>query len=126
MLRVALSQSFVALLDTAGSSIALPMGLDWRVLAFTMGLCLITCVLFGLTPEENELVETRLALVSLLRRLRAEQNLTQKAAAERVRSDQANISKAERGDPTISLDWLIRTAYLLGASRQEVGRALCG
>ena len=54
------------------------------------------------------------------------QNLTQKAAAERVRSDQANISKAERGDPTISLDWLIRTAYLLGASRQEVGRALCG
>jgi DNA-binding XRE family transcriptional regulator len=82
--------------------------------------------LLGLTPEEHELVETRLALSRLLRRLRAEQRLTQKGAAERARSDQANVSKAEKGDPSISLDWLIRTAYSLGASRQEVGRALCG
>jgi hypothetical protein len=80
--------------------------------------------LLGLTPEEVELVETRLALSRLVKRLRAEKRLTQRAAAAMVRSDQSNLSKAEANDPEVSVDWLIRVAIALGASRQEIGRAL--
>jgi DNA-binding XRE family transcriptional regulator len=80
--------------------------------------------LFGLTPEENELVETRLVLSQLVRRLRLEQRLTQQALAERLDSDQANVSKAERGDPSISVEWMLRAAFSMGADRRQVGQAL--
>jgi hypothetical protein len=80
----------------------------------------------GLTPEENELVETRLALSRLLKELRQAHDLTQQMAADKIGSDQANVSKAESSDEAISLDWLIKAAYALGADRKQVGRALCG
>jgi predicted XRE-type DNA-binding protein len=69
--------------------------------------------LFGLTPEKNKLVETRLALTRLIQQLRQEQHLTQKAVAERLGSDQANVSKAEGNDAGISIDWMLRTAFVL-------------
>ncbi len=82
--------------------------------------------LFGLTDEENELVETRLALASLIRDLRRERHLTQQRAAELVGSDQANMSKAEKNGGSVSLDWMIKAAFALGASRTQVGRAISG
>lgn len=81
--------------------------------------------LFELSSEDVELIETRLALSRLVRRLREEKRLTQRSAAERIGSDQANVSKAEANDPNVSVDWLIRAAIALGASRQEIGQALC-
>ena len=81
--------------------------------------------LLGLTPEENELVETRLALARLIRELRQEHHLTQKALAERLGSDQGNVSKAEKNDAAISIEWMLRAAYALGADRKQVGQALC-
>lgn len=80
--------------------------------------------LFGLTPEENELVETRLALSRLVRRLREEHHLTQQALAELLGSDQANVSKAERGDPNISVEWMLKAAFAMGANHRQVGQAL--
>ena len=81
--------------------------------------------LFGLTPVENELIETRLALSRVIKQLRREQHLTQKALAERLSSDQGNVSKAETSDPTISIEWMLNAAFALGASRKQVGQALC-
>jgi hypothetical protein len=82
--------------------------------------------LLGLTAEEKELVETRLALSRLIRQLRHERGLTQKAVAARLGSNQANISRAEGNDPDISLEWLFRAAFALGASREQIGRAIGG
>jgi DNA-binding transcriptional regulator YiaG len=80
--------------------------------------------LFALTSEENELVETRLALARLIQQLRQEQHLTQKALADRLGSDQGNVSKAEGNDASISIDWMLRAAFMLGATRQQIGRTL--
>jgi putative ABC transport system permease protein len=63
LLAHTLSESFVALLDQSNAS-ALPLGLDWRVLGFTAGLSLMTCVLFGLVPAVNV---TRVSASSVLR-----------------------------------------------------------
>ena len=45
-----LSRLLVSLLNTQGNPIFLDLNTDWRVLAFTSGLAVLTCVLFGLAP----------------------------------------------------------------------------
>jgi predicted permease len=45
-----LSRSLVSLLGTDNSSLFFDLRMDWKMLGFTAGLALITCVLFGLMP----------------------------------------------------------------------------
>ncbi|HKO62989.1 MAG TPA: ABC transporter permease [Pyrinomonadaceae bacterium] len=49
-LAQALSRLLVAFLSTSNNPIFLDLGLDWRVLGFTAGLAVLTCLLFGLAP----------------------------------------------------------------------------
>lgn len=78
----------------------------------------------GLTPEEAALVEMRLALSQELRARREDAGLTQASLARRVGSSQSRVAKMESGDPSVSLDLLIRALLAVGASRRDVGRAL--
>ncbi len=50
LLAGALSQLLLALLGTQGNPLFLDLEPDRRVLAFSMGLATVTCLLFGLTP----------------------------------------------------------------------------
>jgi len=75
-----------------------------------------------LTPEESEFVEIKLALSRRLRRLREEHNWTQAEFARRVGSSQSRVAKMEAGDPTVSIDLLVRSLLAAGANRREVGR----
>jgi putative ABC transport system permease protein len=45
-----LSRFLVDFLSTEGSRLFVDLSLDWRVLAFTTALAMLTCLLFGLTP----------------------------------------------------------------------------
>lgn len=78
----------------------------------------------GLSPEEAEFVEIKLVLSRRLRRLREERNLTQAEFARRVGSSQSRVAKMEAGDPTVSIDLLVRSLLAAGASRRELGRIL--
>ena len=77
-----------------------------------------------LAPEEAALVEMRLALSHALRARREDAGLTQAALARRLGSSQSRVAKMEAGDPSVSLDLLIRALLSVGASRRDVGRAL--
>jgi hypothetical protein len=46
--------------------------------------------------------------------------LTQVDAAKIVRSSQARIAKMESGDPSVSLDLLVRTLLALGSSNRQI------
>jgi putative ABC transport system permease protein len=59
-----LSRFLIAFLSTEGSPLFMDLRPDWRVLGFTAGLAVLTCVLFGLTPA---LRSTRVAPVSVLK-----------------------------------------------------------
>ena len=78
----------------------------------------------GLSAAETELVEMRVALAAGLKQRRQRSKLTQTALAKRLKSSQSRIAKMEAGDPTVSLDLLIRAHLTLGAKRAEIGRAL--
>ena len=78
----------------------------------------------GLSSEEAAYVELKLALSKNLQEARKEKNLTQEELARLLKSSQSRIAKMEAGDPTVSLDLLVRSLLALGASRKALSRIL--
>lgn len=79
-----------------------------------------------LSPEEAEYVDLRIRLGDAVRQLRKEKKLTQVDLAARMGSSQSRVAKAEAADTSISLDLLIRSFLGLGATRQDLARAIAG
>jgi DNA-binding XRE family transcriptional regulator len=75
-----------------------------------------------LTPEESAYIELKLMLSQSLRERRRELKLSQEALAERLASSQSRVSKMEQGDPTVSIDLLIRSLLSLGTTPEEIGQ----
>jgi DNA-binding XRE family transcriptional regulator len=78
----------------------------------------------GLSSEEAAYVELKLALSKNLQATRKGKNLTQEELARLLKSSQSRIAKMEAGDPTVSLDLLVRSLLALGASRKTLSRIL--
>lgn len=74
-----------------------------------------------LTPEEAAYIELKVLLSRSLRERREKMNLSQKVLAERLDSSQSRVSKMETGDPTVSLDLLVRSLLSLGITSSELG-----
>ena len=77
-----------------------------------------------LTPEEVAYIEVKLRLSENLRMRRTRQKLSQTAVAKRINSSQSRVAKMEAGDPSVSIDLLIRTLFALGASDKDVALAM--
>ena len=80
--------------------------------------------LLGLTPEDEAIVNIRLALHRKLKEARARSGLSQAALAQRIGSSQSRIAKAEAGSREISLDLILRAAIASGATSREIGEAI--
>lgn len=78
----------------------------------------------GLTPEESAYIDLKLSLGENLRKLRKEQHITQTQLARLVHSSQSRVAKMEVGDPTVSLDLIIRSLLALGASNKQLASAI--
>ncbi len=78
----------------------------------------------GLSPEEAAYLDLKLRLGQTLLRHRKKDRLTQVERARRINSSQSRVTKMEGGDPSVSLDLLIRSLLALGASPQDLARAI--
>jgi len=74
----------------------------------------------GLTPEEAAYVDLKLTLANSLRARRQAQHLTQVELAQRLQSSQSRVAKMEAGDPSVSLDLLIRSLFALGTTQEDL------
>jgi len=77
-----------------------------------------------LTTEEAAFVELKLALAAYLRQVREQRGLTQIEVARHLGSSQSRVAKMEAGDPSVSMDLLVRALLALGASRKDLVRAI--
>jgi DNA-binding XRE family transcriptional regulator len=78
----------------------------------------------GLTDEEAAMIELKLQLARALRARRVRQNLTQQQLSRKLGSSQSRVAKMEAGDPSVSLDLLMRSLLRLGATRRDLARHL--
>ncbi|MBY0488789.1 MAG: helix-turn-helix domain-containing protein [Gemmatimonadaceae bacterium] len=79
-----------------------------------------------LSEEESALIEMRLSMARACKERRLEAGFTQAALAKRLGSSQSRIAKMEAGDPSVSLDLLIRAMLAMSATREQIAHAMAG
>ena len=78
----------------------------------------------GLSREQVQLMEMKLALGEFLRRHRRTRRLTQEALAERLGSSQSRVAKLEAGVRGVTLDLLFRALFATGVKTDEIARVI--
>jgi len=79
-----------------------------------------------LTSDEEAYIELRLKLAEGLKARRQKRGLTQIALAESLKSSQSRVAKMEAGDPTVSLDLLVKSLLALGVSNRDLASIIAG
>lgn len=77
----------------------------------------------NLTPEEEALIDIKLALSRSLKR-RREPSMTLADLAEKVQSSEPKLAKAEGGDASTPMELLVKAILATGGTPQEIGRAI--
>lgn len=77
-----------------------------------------------LSSEESAYIEMKLALSEKLKERRVRRKLTQVQLAKAIESSQSRVAKMEAGDPTVSIDLLMKSLLALGVSKKELGRTI--
>ncbi|MCY7368281.1 MAG: helix-turn-helix domain-containing protein [Chamaesiphon sp.] len=79
-----------------------------------------------LTPEEEAIIEIRVALSKSLKKMRQQEQLSQQKLAEKTNSSQSRVAKMEAADRSVSIDLLIKSLLSLGATREDIATAIAG
>jgi ribosome-binding protein aMBF1 (putative translation factor) len=77
-----------------------------------------------LSNEESAYIELKIRLAEGLRERRHRNRLSQADLAKLLKSSQSRIAKMEAGDPSVSLDLLVRSLIALGTSNRELSRII--
>src|SRR5688572_9605678 len=77
-----------------------------------------------LTQEESAYIEMKLALSNSLKKQRLKKKMSQVELAKAVKSSQSRIAKMEAGDPSVSIDLLMKSLLALGASRKQLAKTI--
>ncbi len=78
----------------------------------------------GLSKEEAEYIELKISLSQALAKQRKQKKLTQIQLAKILNSSQSRVAKMEKGDPTVSLDLLIKSLLAAGATKKNIAEAI--
>ena len=63
----------------------------------------------GLSAEESAYIDLKLTLGQRLKAEREKKGVTQAALAKLARSSQSRVAKMEAGDPSVSMDLIVKT-----------------
>jgi ribosome-binding protein aMBF1 (putative translation factor) len=80
----------------------------------------------GLSKEEEAYIELRLKLADGLKSKRQSKGVTQIELAQSLKSSQSRVAKMEAGDPTVSIDLLVKSLLALGTSRKQLASIIAG
>jgi hypothetical protein len=80
--------------------------------------------LLGLSRAEEALVELKLILSRGLRERRARHKITQAQLARLLKSSQSRVAKMEAGDPSVSIDLLVRSLLAMGTTQRELAQVI--
>ena len=78
----------------------------------------------GLSAEESAYIDMKMALSQALVQRRKRRRLTQIELARKLNSSQSRVAKMEKGDPTVSVDLLVKALLAMGATRQSIAKAI--
>jgi DNA-binding XRE family transcriptional regulator len=74
----------------------------------------------GLTEEENQIIELKVAIAGRIRELRKKNKITQYQLASKLKSSQSRVAKIESADPGVSLDLMVRAFFVLGGKPTDM------
>jgi len=77
-----------------------------------------------LTNEESSYIDLKLSLSRALKKQRLKRKLSQVQLAKAMNSSQSRVAKMEAGDPSVSLDLLVKSLLALGTSRKELAKTI--
>jgi predicted XRE-type DNA-binding protein len=78
----------------------------------------------GLSTDESEYIELKLALSQALAKRRKQKNMTQTQLAKMLKSSQSRVAKIEKGDPSVSVDLLVKSLLAMGANKKSIAKAI--
>jgi len=77
-----------------------------------------------LSSEEVAYIEMKHALSNSLKERRAKVKLSQVEVAKIFKTSQSRVAKMEAGDPSVSIDLLVKSLLALGVSPKELAKAI--
>ena len=83
-----------------------------------------TSAFLGLTSAEMTMIRIRQALATSLQVERNRQSCTQAEIAKRLGSSQSRVAKMEAGDPSVSLDLMLRSLLTIGSPAKRIAQAI--
>jgi ribosome-binding protein aMBF1 (putative translation factor) len=78
----------------------------------------------NLTPEEVAYIDLKFSLSESLKLCRQGKKMSQLELAKMIQSSQSRIAKMEAGDPSVSMDLLIKSLLALGVSRKDLAKTI--
>ena len=78
----------------------------------------------NLSSEESAYVELKASLSRYLHEKRVKKHWTQQQLAQKIKSSQSRVAKMEKGDPTVSIDLLVKSLLAMGSSKNELAKAM--
>lgn len=73
-----------------------------------------------LSPEEAAYVELKFNLAKAFSEKRKSLGLSQVAVAKKIKSSQSRVAKMEAGDPSVSIDLLVKSLFALGETAKSL------
>jgi DNA-binding XRE family transcriptional regulator len=78
----------------------------------------------NLSDEEIRLIDTKRALVKLLKEVREFNSVTQEKLAEMISSSQSRIAKLEAGNSDVSFELILKALFALGVPQSKLAKVI--